>query len=948
MTQGLKINGINMFINKLDSVEEIIDIDILKKSFKLDEGETGFYKLSLSQKKILGSETINDTYNRPPVGPIQTGLYCSFCSKTGPEDHVETCDFPENDSLYLTLGGFNDYIIRDINYKGDYQYIKDKILDKTLTQDELNEILLIPDEMVIRDGKLEIYENLNVLTNISYFGIYKKRGPKKLASKTTTTQFLNNVIIFYEQGTTKTSIRISKNGLINLINIPSDEDELRKLIDVLIYRINTSGSVNLENFKNLTGFDDYVYIQDTSYIPSMSGQFTLSVLEKPGNHVNFENLDNIISPYDSRGDIIDGEFTKIQKTEYGDVIINFNDIKILDWEYSLGRLTRNQVMSKEYIKFISIPANGVKLTCVINKFGSIMMTLSLCSDKQARRGLCGEGVTPLNKTMFSGIINNFDRLFSSESDILIKKSLTTVEKSSTAFNTVSGYAPSGKICRLTRTRDSGDKTYKEGMRPNPYSWKGTCPDPNYQYLKPEGVQDKDGLWYPCCETKTKDSVEMMKKYLLTGFPKNKSQAELYNITDNIDLGSGILIPDSNIIGASTRVNINGKLEEVTIIKKLSKKSNEYVVKTGEGNRITVNGTDFQRDSRVFPGLKSFNKEQLLTCIQKNLLKFDLIVDSRGKLSKKTKSSMNEKYILENAQKFSEIFDPSSINRGDMTYYNIKKFTREVYNGRKIPNDSFNFFLVLSPEGNYYINHELNSIECQISNKFTDTIILNGYIRFNDLEFKNEYHIIDLLYYNEPLINNNFQQRYNILFDLQNLIFTSIIDEILIYPDIFLDIIEGSYDVIDNSRNIKLVFVSSKCCDYITWGNKDNSGDIIQLQIIEKSKQTIKFGYDNNNIPEGIGLDFLNNYTFNKREIPENLLVGDYVDIRINRDANGNVVPNRKISIIDKSDMRETYEKTIDILLIKINPIEYIFFNSPDEWNTQNNTYIFSDGKLSIT
>ena len=55
----VKINGINMFINKLDSVEQIINIDELRESFRLDEGETGFYKLSFSKKEIFGTETAN-------------------------------------------------------------------------------------------------------------------------------------------------------------------------------------------------------------------------------------------------------------------------------------------------------------------------------------------------------------------------------------------------------------------------------------------------------------------------------------------------------------------------------------------------------------------------------------------------------------------------------------------------------------------------------------------------------------------------------------------------------------------------------------------------------------------------------------------------------------------------------------------------------------------------
>ena len=294
MSTEVKINGINMFINKLESVEEIIDIDSLKTAFELDEGESGFYKLTLSQKKVFGTETINDTYNRPPVGPIQEGLYCSYCSNIGPDDHSETCDFPEEDSLYLTISGFNDYIIRNVEYQGDYKNLRDNILNKTVTQEQVNDILLIPDEILVQDGNLDIDSNLNILTNISYFGIYKKRGPKKLAAKTTTTQFLNNVIISYENESVKTSIRISKNGLINLINIPNNRQSIKTLIDELIKRINDSGSVNYENFKNLTGYDTYVFISDKSYIHSMSGQFTLGVLEKQGNQIDFENLDNLL------------------------------------------------------------------------------------------------------------------------------------------------------------------------------------------------------------------------------------------------------------------------------------------------------------------------------------------------------------------------------------------------------------------------------------------------------------------------------------------------------------------------------------------------------------------------------------------------------------------------------------------------------------------------------
>ena len=92
---------------------------------------------------------------------------------------------------------------------------------------------------------------------------------------------------------------------------------------------------------------------------------------------------------------------------------------------------------------------------------------------------------------------------------------------------------------------------------------------------------------------------------------------------------------------------------------------------------------------------------------------------------------------------------------------------------------------------------------------------------------------------------------------------------------------------------------------------------------------------------------MNKYTFNKRDIPDDLFVNSYFNIKINRDASGNIVPNRKISILDKTVMVKTYQETIDILLIKFNPIEYTFFSDPEQWDTPTETYSFSNGRLLI-
>ena len=67
MTSNVKINAVNMFINKLnfkDGPSDIIDLDVLKNNFRLDEDDQGFYKLSLYKKHLYDDGTITENYNR--------------------------------------------------------------------------------------------------------------------------------------------------------------------------------------------------------------------------------------------------------------------------------------------------------------------------------------------------------------------------------------------------------------------------------------------------------------------------------------------------------------------------------------------------------------------------------------------------------------------------------------------------------------------------------------------------------------------------------------------------------------------------------------------------------------------------------------------------------------------------------------------------------------------
>jgi hypothetical protein len=943
MSPDIKINGINVFINRFDTPEEIVDIDKLKTDFPLDEDEEGFYSLSLSQKKFLGDETINDNYNRPPIGPIQKGMYCSVCDAVGPEDHREDCDTPLPESLMLTVKGLKDYILVP-SYNGYLADIKNKINDGSLTQYELNEeVLLLDDE--ISPNELLNEENENVLTGISFDsgGVFKKRGPKKLAAKTSTTQFLNNVIISYQKSDNKTSIRISKNGLINLINVPEDPEEYNDMVSELIERLKDSDVIDTEALEEKTGSSEYKLFEEYSYIHSMSGQFTLENFN--GKQVDFENLDNLISPFDSSGEVISSSITDVENTASGKKVIIFDGIRIIDWEYSLGRMTRTGVMSKEYIRFVNTPAPGLKMTCIINKYGTITMTLSKCSDKNIKQGLCQDGDTTIKKELFENVVMSFNELFRNQEDILTNKAIDRVSKEIKAYNTVSGNAVPSSVCRNTQTRVNDDgNTWKEGKRPDPYSWSGTCPDPNYQYLSPEGVQGPDGLWYPCCKAKSEKSVQLMRDYLIKGFPRNQAEADKYNITGEEDLGSGILIPDSNTPGSTAEISLNGKNETVTVIKKKNKKSNEYTVRTQDGEIITVQGGAFKRDSRVFPGLDTFNKLQLIECVKLNLKKLDLVVNQNGNIIKNKISELNEKNLPENTAIFNRL--NVSITKRNLTVSSINLFKTVPFAAKSVPGNSYPFFLCLGPNGNFYINSELNSIDSEISNKFDTDIVLFGYLRKNEIENVNEFHIIDLIYYEESYINIPFSRRNQTISELQNSILNSISDEIIAFPDFFTDVIEGSNYFINENKLNTLVFINSNECDYITWGEKDITDDIIELQVLELTKGSIiKFGHSDISFPEAI--NFLNKYEFTKREIPDKLLRGDYVKVKINRDFSGNIVPKRKISILGKTERKEMYDTVLNELYAKFKPIDISLFSDPDEWYiSQDNIFVKSGSVLS--
>ena len=128
----LYIIGENAFINNLknDSDKYILDLNILKKNFKIDNevkilnGESvlvtdelpAFTQLTYSYKE----NQILFNYSNPPIGPVELYCYCSKCKQIGPNYHLEDCSYPEKNSLYLTFIGVVKFIINSNYNSGKY------------------------------------------------------------------------------------------------------------------------------------------------------------------------------------------------------------------------------------------------------------------------------------------------------------------------------------------------------------------------------------------------------------------------------------------------------------------------------------------------------------------------------------------------------------------------------------------------------------------------------------------------------------------------------------------------------------------------------------------------------------------------------------------------------------------------------------------------------------
>lgn len=955
----VNIYGVNSFINKFDdNKNDILDLQELKDKFKLDyeyddqENEINksdlpaFSQLTLNQRISTGTTdgSYSSSYNRPPLGPIENFCYCSYCSNIAPQFHTEDCPFPEKKSLFLTMEGIYYYIIQNKKetFSDNLNQFKQKWLNNQVTQSDLNNFLLVPNSVKVPNNSDSSKISLNdAFSKIQYFDVVKLRGPTKLEYTTATQKFSNAIMISYEYENKsigpsgslqdesedilkKTSIRIYKNGLINLINVPSSKEKRENLYNNLITRINESSDdiVNLENFNKeayeITDkeYDEYTIIPDISYIHSVNAQFNMWQV-KDKYSINFRKLNDLISPFNSSGKIVSGEFTDvtISPNNSRQIIRLYYDAKsvqIVNWEHSLGRDTRNQSLTREEIKCTIIPIEGIKISLQIHKHGTFQMSMSYCNASDIKNGICSSVINKLDQYLdfrYFDIVKDIFVGILKEKEELISKSLDYSEESTGLIrNTVSGNAPPNKPGTSTAVcRSSDPRPGYPGLRPIPYSFQGKCPE-SRQYIDPIGVLGNDGLYYPCCAAKTKKSEEDYKKYLIDGFPTNASDADEYGVNMLEDKKSGILVPGSINVGAKTKAKINDEWAPVTIIgyKGKSKKPQEFLVQIIEtGKVVTVNRSNLERDSRYFPGLKSFNKEQLIKCILKNL---------QYKKEDQTILELENLAILKD-----KINIPSPNFNPILSSYNLDIFKNMKYYVTSVPNSSNMYYLYISPTESFFINLYGNKKPKNLNEKINEEIILLGFLE----EKTDKFFVTDILYFNKK-ITNSFSSKIELLKEIQETFFLT--EGSIVFSEYYSNIIKSSRDLLIESSDIFLVYLpENNYTNFKIWTTTDIEPEIT-LQILKKTKTNYyKLGFNNSSL-DGLILSF-DSIFIPKAFVDNNLLkINDYVLFKFDYNLQTGQLGSRILNPIEKTEKPDlTLDETLIKISMIINPIKESFF-----------------------
>jgi hypothetical protein len=455
----LKLLTYSRLLNNIDQQKEknekskytFLNLKKLVENFKLDiqldsQGLPVYKFLPAFVSKSYYQSNPEYAFNDPAKGPIPLFFECIYCDQEGPKFHLKNCVKPFESSLYLAESG-------------EERYKKP--------------------------------------AGTSYKLIVKKRGQKKVISTSVKNQkFLDNVELMYEnENETHTTIKIGKNGVINII---SANFENKSIESDLLRKINQSGAlIESEYHDNVLKID-----KNMSYTYIILAQFNLYPKDQTSLFINLEAL-NL--------NLWETPLFKQKKGSQTFFVILPKKYQVQNYRYNSGNIiSKLNKQTNPFIQFDLI--DGIfKIGILIYKKGAVQMRLTYL-DKNFNKKV----EYPLQVDTLEEIYIFLKKLF----EILIEDSSTTnypiivsevVPEKKGILNMIDGGQP--KMCQNRKGAE---------IRPVPYSFYGTCPINGY-YVRPMGVKRPDGKFEPCCYKIKKsgfDSKKEIDQRFINGFNKD--------------------------------------------------------------------------------------------------------------------------------------------------------------------------------------------------------------------------------------------------------------------------------------------------------------------------------------------------------------------------------------------------------------------------------------------
>ena len=314
------VNNIDTSKKKNKSEFNYINLEKLVNNFELDftfdsnwvpYGQNGFIS-----KSYFKSPPEESGYSHPPKGPIEEFFECTFCGKSGPGFHSKNCQRPFDTSLVLSDAGAQRYPGRE--------------------------------------------------AGTSYLLIAKKSGQTKFVSESLKSGiFYDSVQLIYQyQDHTKATVRISRNGTINIISAKYTNQDLPAII---VEKINKAGCLTPE-FKEIA--PKFVFLPNISYKYQVFSQFSLYP-DKKDYHIDLVGLNE---------NLWNGVFHKKYQTKDVFMLDNVNNIYFIeDYNFNTGStLSRTNKETPSLLKFVmKHPENvDVKIGVFIYTRGAVQMRLN--------------------------------------------------------------------------------------------------------------------------------------------------------------------------------------------------------------------------------------------------------------------------------------------------------------------------------------------------------------------------------------------------------------------------------------------------------------------------------------------------------------------------------------------------------------------------------------------